>query len=74
MSRKQWGHGYWSGIEAARWSNFRCDCFMSVWQWDLRHCWWRAISRPVKIDMSSMPYQGSVTILGFVWFFTAVEV
>ena len=68
MSRSQWGHGYWKGVSAgAPYAElaFPPHVFgwISVWHWDLRRFWWRAIRRPVRVDASCVAYV-TVTVFG----------
>lgn len=84
MSRQQWGHGYRRGVAYARQRRLvpRCLAVISVWHWDLRHCWLRNVLHPIRLDRTwkaiivrdgelclddSAP-QASLTVLGVTTF------
>ncbi len=63
---KQWGHGYYSGVDSVMRTKPQGVRFIHVWHWRLKHCWWSNIKKPVKID-TAWPHQINITVLGFTW-------
>jgi len=63
---KQWGHGYRKGIDNAIATKPKHVWFTHVWKWNLRHCWWHNIKKPVSWDVI-WPHSISITVLGLTW-------
>lgn len=67
MSARQWGHGYWEGVEACKLRRPTVIGFMHVWHWRHREHWWGNLRRPFRFD-DCRPAWVSVTAFGATWF------